>query len=80
MQTKINRLISVNDRVIPEIQNINGSIPLVPNGTGTRTSIDNLGVSKNWKESNAKFINKVSGDAFDFRENVDLTPYTSVTL
>ena len=67
-------------RAIPEIQNIIGSIPLVRNGTGTRTSIDNLGVSNNWKESNAKFTNKDSRDAFDLKENVDLTPYTSVTL
>ena len=40
MQTQINRAISsaINERALPEIQNIMGNLPWDQNGTGTGTS------------------------------------------
>ena len=74
MQTQINRAISsgINNRVIPEIQNKIGSLPLDQNGTGTANSDQVLG--SNWKEPNTSFTKKHSRSAFDLREKVDLTP------
>ena len=45
MQTQIKRAnnSAINDRVLPEIQNIIGNLPLDQNGTGTSTSSNEPG-------------------------------------
>ena len=67
---QINRAIgsAINDRVLPEIQNMIGNLHADQNGTGT-------GFGNAWKEPKTKFTKKDSRSACDLRENADFTPY-----
>ena len=62
LQSHINRAISsaMNDRVVPEIQNIIGNLPLNRNGPEPSTSLNEAGISNAWKNKNTKFAKKDS--------------------
>ena len=65
MQTQIKTAISsaINDRVLPEIQNIMGSLPSHQNGTGTGASSNEQGFGKVWRDANTTFTKKDSRSA-----------------
>ena len=75
METHINGAISlaINDRELPEIQNIIGDLPLDQNDTGKGTSLIERCFGKARKETNTKFAKKDSMSACDLRENTDFT-------
>ena len=77
MQTQINKAKSsaVNDRVIPEIQNIMGSVALNRNGPELGTSLSE--VLAMLGKTNTKFAKKDSMSACDLEEDTDFTPYNS---
>ena len=79
MQSRIKRAISssINDKVMPVIQNIMGGFPLDHNGTGT--ALKEQGLGNVWKEPNTKFTKKDSRSACDLRKSIDFTPYIIVS-
>ena len=79
MQTQINRAINsaITDRIIPEMQNLFGSLPSDQNGTGLSTTVNDQGFCYSWRESNINITKKDSRSAFDPREDADITPYNT---
>ena len=80
IQSQINRAISsaINDRVIPEVQSMMGSLPLNGNVPETCTSLNEDGIGNALKNKNTKFTRNDSRSAHDLRENTDFTPYRSM--
>ena len=76
-QTQIRGAINsaINDRVIPEIQKIMGSLSLDRNDTELVTSLDEDGVGNVWINAMAKFTKNDSRTACDLRQDADFTPY-----
>ena len=70
---------AIIDRVLPEIQNVIGKLPLDHNGNGTGTSLNDQGLGNKWKEPNTNFT-KDSRSAFDLRKNVNFTLYTGMDV
>ena len=77
MESQINRAISsaINNRVIPGIQSIMGSLPFNRDGPEPRTSLNEDGIGNAWKNKNTKFTKKDSRSACDVREDTDFTAY-----
>ena len=61
----------MNDRVIPEIQNLMGSLPLNLNGLEPSTFLTKDGIGNVWKNTNTKFTKKDSRSACDLKEDTD---------
>ena len=77
MESHINRAISsaINDRVIPELQSILGSLPLNRDGPEPCTTNNEDSIGNARKNKNPKLTKKESMSACDVREHTDFTPY-----
>ena len=80
MQNQISRVINcaISERIIPEIQNMVGNLPLNQHGVETCTSLDGNRTGNVWKNTNAKITKKDSRSACDLRDHTDFTPYSQV--
>ena len=78
MQTQISRAINsaISERIIPEIQSMMGSPPLVQHGIEPISSLNEDGVGNVWK--NTKLTKKDSRSACDLRDHTDTTPYRKI--
>ena len=79
MHSQLNRAMSsaINDRVIPGIRNIMGSLSLGHRDTESGTSGDNQESSEETNGLKTKLTNKDSRSAFDLRDTEDLSTYIS---
>ena len=78
MQNQISRAINcaISERIIPEIQNMVGNLPLNQHGVEPPTSFDENRTGNMWKNTNEKITKKDSRSACDLRDHTDFTPYT----
>ena len=79
MHTQISRAINsaISERIIPEIQNMVGNLPLNHYGVEPCTSTNEDGNRNVWKNANTELTKKDSRSACDLRDHTDNTPYTS---
>ena len=77
MQNQISRAINcaISERIIPEIQNMVGNLPLNQHGVEPPTSFDENRTGNMWKNTNEKITKKDSRSACDLRDHTDFTPY-----
>ena len=79
MHTQISRAINsaISERIIPEIQNMVGNLPLNHCCVEPCTSTNEDGNRNVWKNANTELTKKDSRSACDLRDHTDNTPYTS---
>ena len=77
-QVQISRAINaaINDRVIPEIQNIMGSMSFGQKDTESGTLTNNQAISEKTKGVNIKLSKKDFRSASDLRDTGDISVYT----
>ena len=82
MQNQISRAINcaISERIIPEIQNMVGNLPLNQHGVGPSTSFDENRTGNMWKNTNEKITKKDSRSACDLRDHTDFFPYKSYQM
>ena len=82
MQSQINRAIhsAISDRVIPEIQNIMGSLSSGQRDTESGTSVDNQNSSEDTVGLKTEITKKDSRSAFDLSFNRQLKTFVIFVL
>ena len=77
MHTQISRAINsaISERIIPELQNMVGTLPLSRYGVEPCTSTNENGIRNVWQNANTELTKKDSRSACDLRDHTDNTPY-----
>ena len=77
MHTQISRAINsaISERIIPELQNMVGTLPLSHYGVEPCTSTNENGIRNVWQNANTELTKKDSRSACDLRDHTDNTPY-----
>ena len=77
MHTQISRAINyaISERIIREIQNMVGNLPLSHYGVEPCTSTNEDGIRNVWKNANTELTKKDSRSACDLTDHADNTPY-----
>ena len=80
MHTQISRSINsaISERIIPELQNMVGNLPLSHYGVEPCTSTNEDGIRNVWKNPNTELTKKDPRSACDLRDHTDNTPYNKI--